>query len=84
MLPYDGMGFGPTMHWYYFIRNLSKELDEYCECWEKTTPCYTMSTEKGVQFKVSCAAKTAICRLEFPKTEAALLEKYNEMYGIKV
>lgn len=84
MIPYDGIGFGPTMHWYYFIKTFSQEKGEFCECWDKTSPCYTMSTETGVRFKVTCVAKTSLCRDEFPKTEAALLEKYNEMYGIKV
>jgi hypothetical protein len=84
MIPYDGFGIGPTMHWYYHIRNISQEVGEFCECWHASLPSYTMSTDEGVKFKISCIVKTALCRSEFPKTEDRLLQKYNEMYGIKV
>ncbi len=81
MLPYDGIGFGPSRYWPYKAQEAITSTNENCTHDEKIANIFSDITKPFcINFHISCPE----CDAKFPKSEEELTKEFLKMYGMKV
>lgn len=79
----DGSGFGSSVYWPYYIKKEAESNGEWCPCWDEFNPEYLITgyNVENVKFSIACKRKIPLCKNQFPKTEARMVDVFKRMYG---